>query len=122
MKKIFLLLSLLPAILLAQPTYTTFLNSSYCRITEAYYIRNDSSVIVKDYVDTSSGILFMPVKKDSIIISIDRGGIDKVYFLGHAIRISNPGIDTNREGGEFYYWKFATYVFEGTDHAYVFKE
>lgn len=91
-------------------------------ITEAYFIKNDSTYnINKEFIDQPSGIMFVPFK-DSIIISIDHGGLDKVQYLGYGKKIENPGFDVTRTDSEFFFWSYGVHNVVERQKAYILKE
>lgn len=91
-------------------------------ITEAYYIKDDSTYnINREFIDQPSGLMFIPFN-DSIIISIDHGGIDKVQYLGYGKEIKNPGFIVSRTDSDFYYWSFIESKVPSRQKAYILKE
>lgn len=91
------------------------------RITEVYYIQNDTSIFFSEVVDTATDVVFMKYKNDSTIISINRG-FDNVYFLGYTTTMDNPGFNTSSEDAEYYHWNFTSHVKKGIRNADILKE
>jgi len=96
-------------------------NSRYYRIDDAFYIQDDSSTVLKNWTEQGMNILFKPVK-DSLIISVDIGGGDKIFFMGMAVKMDNPGFVTASTEVEFYHWMFVSRIKEGIRNAYIMKE
>ncbi|GEM_PF-5483154 len=95
--------------------------SKYYRIDDAFYIQDDSSTVLKNWTEKQMNINFSTVK-DSLIISIDIGGRDKVFFMGMAEKMDNPGFVTVSTDVEFYHWMFVSRIKEGIRNAYIMKE
>ena len=119
--KALILLSLIPFFLNGQSQQDSAGNSSYYRISEAYYFENDSTTVLDNWIEQGTRMRFIPVK-DSIIISIDIGSDNKVFFAGMAVGIKNPGFKSGREDTEFYHWTFISHIKEGIRDAYISKE
>ena len=96
--------------------------SVYFLIDDAFYIHGDSSVFLDNWIEQELHILFSPTTGDSLIISIDIGGHDKVYFMGMAVAIDNPGFIASNAQAEFYHWIFVSRIKEGVHDAYIHKE
>jgi len=96
-------------------------NSRYYKIDNAFYLQGDSSTVLKNWTDKGMNVLFKPVK-DSLIISIDIGGKEKVFFMGMAVTMDNPGFITTSNEAEFYHWMFVSHIKEGIRNAYILKE
>lgn len=95
----------------------------YFIITEAYYIKNGiASDVNKEFVDGRSGIMFMTLKDNSVIISLHVGSLDSIRYLGSAKKIANPGFKTMRDDAEFYSWLYATHKNLEKKEAYIDKE
>jgi hypothetical protein len=76
----------------------------YFVITEAYFIRNDTTYnIDKEFIEQRSGISFIPMN-DSIIIGIDHGGKDKTEYIGYGKKIK--GIINRTYETEEYSWLY----------------
>jgi len=91
-------------------------------IREAYYIKDDSTYnINENFIDKPTGIALIPFN-DSIIISIDHGGIDQVLFMGYGKKIINPGFEVSRDDAEFYIWSFIEPGIDERQRAYILKE
>lgn len=114
-------LGLCPFLLEGQFLTDTSKIFSYYHISEAYYVENDSTVALNNWIEQGANILFLPVT-DSMLISIDIGGRDKLFFMGMAVTIENPGFETNRKDAEFYHWTFVSHIKEGLKNAYILKE
>lgn len=127
MRRIFLfntliLLLLNPGFLHAQSEkFGGSANSKYYKIDNAFYLQDDSSTVLKNWTDQGLNVLFKPVK-DSLIISINIGGTDKVFFMGMAVTMDNPGFITTSTEAEFYHWMFVSHIKEGIRNAYILKE
>lgn len=65
--------------------------------------------------------MFVPFK-DSIIISIDHGGLDKVQYLGYGKKIENPGFEVTRNDSEFYFWLYVEPKVAEKQKAFILKE
>lgn len=123
MKAIAIFLLLSPGIIsFGQGLNDTIPSGDLYLITEAYYIKDDSTYnINKEFIDQPSGLMFIPFK-DSIIISIDHGGIDKVQYLGYGKKIENPGFTVSRTDSEFYFWLYVEPKVPSKQKAYILKE
>jgi len=122
LRNILILLGFIPYILAGQGTQMgTSEEFNYYLIEDAYFIQNDSSTVLKNWTDQGMHMLFMPVR-DSIIISIDIGGRDKVFFMGMAVKMDNPGFITTSSQAEFFHWIFVSHIKEGIRNAYIHKE
>lgn len=98
-------------------------NSEYFVITEAYFIRNDSTYnIDEEFVEQRSGILFVPQNDSSIIIGINHGSSDKTDFLGYGKTIANPGFTSPSRDSEFYSWSYYTHGSTESKEAFIHKE
>ena len=97
------------------------LNDRIYKIDNAFYLQGDSSTVLKNWTDQGMHIAFRPAK-DSLVISIDIGGRDKVFFMGMAVTMDNPGFLTSSTDVEFYHWIFASRIKEGIRNAYIQKE
>ncbi len=116
------LLILIPAVLQGQAGNVSGSdNSSYYKIDDAFYLQDDSSTVLKNWTDQGLNILFKPVK-DSLVITIDIGGKEKVFFMGMAVKMDNPGFLTTSSEAEFYHWMFVSHIKEGIRNAYIMKE
>lgn len=91
------------------------------RIDDAFYIQDDSSTVLRNWTEQEMNINFKAVK-DSIIISIDIGGRDKIFFMGMAEKMDNPGFVTASTDVEFYHWMFVSRIKQGIRNAYLMKE
>ena len=120
-RNIIFFLSFIPFILKAQSSGDSETNFSYYRISEAEYIVNDSTISLDNWINKGMNMLFVPVR-DSLIISIDIGDRDKIFFMGMAEKIDNPGFVTLGTGAEFYHWIFVSHIKEGIRNAYILKE
>lgn len=120
-KSTLILISLFPFFLNGQALEDTSKSFSYYHISEAYYFNNDSTTALTNWVSQGTNMLFLPVR-DSLIISIDIGGRDKVFFMGMATTIENPGFETSRRDVAFYHWIFTSHIKEGIRNAYISKE
>ncbi|HBH83778.1 MAG: hypothetical protein A2X05_08210 [Bacteroidetes bacterium GWE2_41_25] len=116
-----ILLSIIPYILKGESPADSVRDHSYYHISEGQYIENDSITSLDNWVDKGMNILFVPVR-DSLIISIDIGGKDKIFFMGMAVRIENPGFDNQNKDAEFYHWIFTSHIKEGIRNAFISKE
>jgi len=114
-------LSFIPFVLDGQAQADSERNHTYYQISEAQYIVNDSTTSLDNWIEKGMNILFVPVR-DSLIISIDIGGRDKVFFMGMAVRIENPGFDNQNRNAEFYHWIFTSHIKEGIRNAFILKE
>lgn len=91
-------------------------------IREAYFIKNDSTYnIDKDFIDQTTGIALIPFN-DSVIISIDHGGINQVLYLGYGKKIKNPGFGVSRNDSEFYLWTYIEPNVSEKQNAFILKE
>jgi hypothetical protein len=119
----FLLLSLLSdtALIGQFASVEPSVNSRIYRIDDAFYIQEDSSTVLKNWTDQGMNIILKPVK-DSLIISIEIGGPDKIFFMGMAVKMDNPGFVTASTDVEFYHWMFVSRIKEGIRNAYIMKE
>ena len=95
--------------------------AGYFLIDDAFYIEDDDVVSLDDWIEQGLHILFELVN-DSLVISIDIGGRDKIYFLGMAKNIDNPGFIASNSQAEFYHWIFISRIKEGLHDAYIHKE
>ena len=93
----------------------------YFLIDDALYIQDDDVIELGDWIEQGLHILFEPVN-DSLMVSIDIGGRDKVYFMGMAVAIDNPGFIASNSQAEFYHWIFISRIKEGLHDAYIHKE
>ncbi|MBI5008649.1 MAG: hypothetical protein HZB98_03145 [Bacteroidia bacterium] len=91
------------------------------RIDDAFYIQDDSSTVLRNWTEQEMNINFKTVK-DSLMISIDIGGRDKIFFMGMAEKMDNPGFVTASTDVEFYHWMFVSRIKEGIRNAYIMKE
>jgi hypothetical protein len=128
MKKIFVILFLF-SILLAPYSMSgqsieigNSEKAGYFLIDDALYIQGDSSMCLDSWIEQGLHILFTQAGNDSLIISIDIGGRDKVYFMGMAVAIDNPGFIASNSQAEFYHWIFISRIKEGINNAYIHKE
>lgn len=127
MRKIFfintlILLIIVPAVAEGQSgDVNNSVNSGYYKIDDAFYLEGDSSTTLKNWTDQGMNILFKP-QKDSVIISIDIGGKEKIFFMGMAVLMDNPGFITASTDVEFYHWIFVSHIKEGIRNAYIMKE
>jgi hypothetical protein len=118
---IIILAGLLPVSLKGQGQSDSGGNPSYYHVFEGYYIEKDSTKRLDNWVEKGTNILFVP-KNDSLIISIDIGGKDKIFFMGMAVRIENPGFEAPGISTEFYHWTFTSHIKEGIRNAFISKE
>ena len=95
--------------------------AGYFLINDAVYIHDDDAVLLDDWTEQGLHVLFEQVK-DSLTISIDIGGRDKIYFMGMAVAIKNPGFIASNPQAEFYHWIFISRIKEGLNDAYIHKE
>lgn len=116
-----ILLFFIPFILKGQSPGSSEKDFSYYQISEAQYIANDSTTSLDNWINKGMNMLFVPVR-DSLIISIDIGGRDKIFFMGMAVRIDNPGFDTPGKDAEYYHWIFTSHIKEGIRNAFISKE
>ena len=114
-------LSFIPFVLHGQSQADSERNHTYYQISEAQYIANDSTTSLDNWIEKGMNILFVPVR-DSLIISIDIGGSDKIFFMGMAVRIENPGFENQNKDAEFYHWIFTSRIKEGIRNAFILKE
>jgi hypothetical protein len=114
-------ISFIPFILNGQSPADSESKHSYYQISEAQYIVNDSITSLDNWIEKGMNILFVPVR-DSLIISIDIGGRDKIFFMGMGVRIENPGFENQNEDAEFYHWIFTSRIKEGIRNAFILKE
>lgn len=106
----------------AQVSKDTIQSVEYYEFTEAYIIYSDTTLnLSKTYVVQSSGIILMPLR-DSTIISITRGSIDSVQYLGHAIKIVNPSFVPTRDDSEFFKWSYMGHRDTQYEKAFIMKE
>ena len=98
-----------------------FEKTGYFLIDDAIYIQDDDAISLDDWIEEGLHILFERVN-DSLIISIDIGGRDKIYFMGMAKAINNPGFIASNLQAEFYHWIFISRIKEGLHNAYIHKE
>lgn len=96
-------------------------DSKYYRIDDAFYIREDSSTVLNNWTEKKMNINFKTLK-DSLMISIDIGGRDKIFFMGMAEKMDNPGFVTTSTDVEFFHWMFVSRIKEGIRNAYIMKE
>ena len=96
-------------------------NSSYFKINNAFYIDDDNATSLDNWIEQGLHVLFASIN-DSLTVSIDIGGHDKVYFMGMAIAIDNPGFIEPNSRSEFYHWIFISHIKEGLHDAYIHKE
>lgn len=120
-RNILILLCFIPLILKGQAAGVPAGILSYYQISEAQYIVNDSTKSLNNWIDKGMNMLFVPVR-DSLVITIDIGGRDKVFFMGMAVRIENPGFETLGKNAEFYHWIFTSHIKEGIRNAFISKE
>lgn len=124
-KSILILLGLMPFILKGQGTVTTAIETTgeykYYRIEDAFYMQDDSSTVLKNWTDKGMEMLFKS-GTDSLVITIDIGGRDKIFFVGMAVKMDNPGFVTTSTEAEFYHWIFVSHIKEGIRNAYILKE
>lgn len=98
-------------------------NGEYYPITEAYFIKNDTTYnINEEFIDQPSGIIFIPENDSSIIIGINHGSTEKTAYLGHGKKIINPGFLNTTENSEFYSWLYFTHGATESKLAYIHKE
>ena len=115
-------LMLTPMVITGQGMNAGMLDKTTCfRIDDAFYIQDDSSTVLKNWTEKEMNINFKTVK-DSLIISIDIGGQDKIFFMGMAEKMDNPGFVTASTDVEFYHWMFVSRIKEGIRNAYIMKE
>ena len=93
----------------------------YLLIDDAIYVYDDDAILLDDWIEEGLHILFEQVN-DSLMISIDIGGRDKIYFMGMAVAIDNPGFIASNSQAEFYHWIFISHLKEGINNAYIHKE
>jgi len=125
MKKIAFLILLTLSVFVNGQTANDTLSTQgdYFIITEAYYIKNGiASDVNKEFADGRSGIMFMTLKDNSVVISLHVGIIDSVRYLGSAKKIANPGFKTMRDDAEFYSWQYVTHENKEKKEAYIDKE
>jgi hypothetical protein len=120
-KSIILLLCLVPINLNGQTLPDSESSPSYYRMFEGYYTVNDSTTALDSWVEEGMNMLFLPFR-DSVVISIDIGGREKVFFMGVATRMENPGLETLTKKAEFYHWTFISHIKEGIRNAYISRE
>jgi len=120
-RNIIIILSFVPFILKGQAPAKPAGNLSYYQISEAQYIVNDTTTSLDNWISKGMNMLFVPVR-DSLIITIDIGGRDKVFFMGMGVRIENPGFETLGNEAEFYHWIFTSHIKEGIRNAFISKE
>lgn len=118
---ILILLGFIPLNLKGQTPAEPAGNLSYYQISEAQYIVNDTTTSLDNWITKGMNMLFVPVR-DSLIITIDIGGRDKVFFMGMGVRIENPGFETLGSNAEFYHWIFTSHIKEGIRNAFISKE
>ena len=108
--------------LYGQTKNDTIPSGEFYLITEAYFIKNNSTFnINKDFIARPTGIALIPFN-DSVIISIDHGGIDQVLHLGYGKKITNPGFEVSRNDSEFYLWKYIEPNVSEKQNAFILKE
>jgi hypothetical protein len=95
--------------------------AGYFIINDAFYIHGDSSESLSAWTEQGLHVLFAPVN-DSMVISIDVGGRDRMLFLGMAVAIDNPGFIASNQQAEFYRWIFVSHIKEGMHDACIHKE
>ena len=95
--------------------------TGYFLISAALYIQDDDVIELDDWIEQGLHVLFTLVN-DSLIVSIDIGGRDKIYFMGMAIPIDNPGFIASNSQSEFYHWIFISRIKERLYDAYIHKE
>ena len=115
LKYIFLILSFIPFAANGQSKQDDY------KILKAYYSEGDSTANLSGWVEKGLNVHFVPVR-DSMIISIDIGGKDKVFFMGMAVKMENPGFITTSSSAEFYHWIFISHLKENVRNAYVMRE
>jgi hypothetical protein len=118
---ILILFSFTPFILKGQAPAVPVSNLSYYQVSEAQYIMNDTTTSLDNWTRKGMNMLFVPVR-DSLIITIDIGGRDKVFFMGMGVRIENPGFESLGKDAEFYHWIFTSHIKEGLRNAFISKE
>lgn len=91
------------------------------KIQKAYYSEGDSTSNLSGWVEKGLNVHFVPLR-DSMVISIDIGGKDKVFFMGMAFKMDNPGFITTSATAEFYHWIFISHIKENVRNAYVMRE
>ena len=95
--------------------------TGYFLIDDAIYIQDDDATSLDDWIEEGLHVLF-EIVNDSLIVSIDIGGRDKIYFMGIAKAIDNPGFIASNSQAEFYHWIFISRIKEGLHNAYIHKE
>ena len=126
MRKLFVIIFsfsilLIPCSMSGQSQVRNSVKTGYFLIDDAIYIQDDDATLLDDWIEEGLHILFESVN-DSLIISIDIGGRDKIYFLGMAKAIDNPGFIASNSQAEFYHWIFISRIKEGLHNAYIHKE
>ena len=125
MRKFFVIL--FPIFVLPAPCYISGQEAEnsektgYFLIDDAIYIHDDDVISLDNWIEEGLHVLFESVN-DSLMISIDIGGRDKVYFMGMAIAIDNPGFIASNTQAEFYHWIFISHIKEEVNNAYIHKE
>ncbi|HOW39472.1 MAG TPA: hypothetical protein PL123_02935 [Bacteroidales bacterium] len=115
LKYILLILCVLPVMVKGQSKPGDY------KIQKAYYSEGDSTTSLTDWVEKGLNVHFVPAR-DSMIISVDIGGRDKVFFMGMAVKMDNPGFITTSSTAEFYHWIFISHFKESVRNAYVMRE
>ena len=118
MKNLFVIIFLISVLL--SPYSMSGQVTGYFLIDDAYYLHDDDFVELDDWIEQGLHILFESAN-DSLAVSIDIGGRDKIYFMGVAVAIDNPGFIASNSQAEFYHWIFVSRIKEGHD-AYIHKE
>jgi len=95
--------------------------TGYFLIDDAIYVYDDDAMLLDDWIEQGLHVLFESTN-DSLMISIDIGGRDKIYFIGLAVAIDNPGFIASNSQAEFYHWIFISHLKEGVNNAYIHKE
>jgi len=99
----------------------SFEKAGYFLIDDAFYIQDDDFVSLDNWIELGLHVLFESAN-DSLMISIDIGGRDNVYFMGMAVAIDNPGFIESGAQAEFYHWIFVSHIKERIHDAYIHKE
>jgi hypothetical protein len=120
-KSTLILLFSIPLILNGQTLRDSLTDFSYFHISEGYYIDNDSTTALTNWISLGTNMLFLPAR-DSLIISIDIGGREKIFFMGMATAMENPGFEASQKDAVFYHWIFTSHIKEGIRNAYISKE
>ena len=99
------------------------INGELFVITEAYFIRNDSTFnIDEEFIEQPSGILFVPENDSSVIIGINHISSKETDYLGHGKKITNPGFTNTTKDSEFYSWLYFTHGETESKNAFIHKE